>query len=201
MQFPSFFVEQKALSIYSSIAGVDEVGRGCLSGPVVAGIVLLTDKDTYIHGVRDSKQLTPQKRTALSELLKVSVTAYGLGIASAEEIDTEGIVQATHKAMLRAYWNLPFQPEVIMMDGEKTTKPIFDRTYQYTKGDERFYSIAAASIIAKVYRDNLMNDYALQFPEYDFENNKGYGTNKHVVALKEFGITPIHRKSFLKFLS
>jgi ribonuclease HII len=199
--FPSLFVEEHSLAIYSSIAGIDEVGRGCLCGPVVAGIVVLTHPLKYLRGVRDSKLVALAKRKKLSEEIKQSVAAYAIGSASPEEIDTLGIVEATNQAMLRAYWSLPFSPEIILMDGESSTKPIFSKTYRFNKGDMKFYSIAAASIIAKVERDRMLDQLHELYPEYDLSNNKGYGTKKHIEALFKFGATPIHRKSFLKFLS
>lgn len=199
--FPSLFVEEHSLSIYSSIAGIDEVGRGCLCGPVVAGIVVLKNPLVYLKGVRDSKLVTLIKREKLAEEIKRTVAAYSIGSATPEEIDTLGIVEATYQAMLRAYWSLPFSPDVVLMDGESSTKAIFSKTYQFNKGDMRFYSIAAASIIAKVERDRMLDQLHELYPEYDLSNNKGYGTKRHMDALFKYGATPIHRKSFLKFLS
>ncbi|WKZ30070.1 MAG: ribonuclease HII [Candidatus Dojkabacteria bacterium] len=201
MKYPSFFLEYHALQIHSAIAGVDEVGRGCLFGPVVAGIVVLTNEKQYIPQVRDSKTLSELQRTILSSQIKETVPAFGLGEASATEIDTFGIRKATQLAMMRAYWQLSLQPEVLLMDGEKATIPFLGKTFQFTKGDLNHYSIAAASVIAKVYRDNLISSMSEEFPEYSLSSNKGYGTAAHMKALREHGATPLHRKSFLSFLS
>lgn len=201
MKYPSFFLEYHALQIHSAIAGVDEVGRGCLFGPVVAGIVVLTNEKQYIPQVRDSKTLSELQRTTLALQIKETVPAFGLGEASATEIDTFGIRKATQLAMMRAYWQLSLQPEVLLMDGEKATIPFLGKTFQFTKGDLNHYSIAAASVIAKVYRDNLISSMSEEFPEYSLSSNKGYGTAAHMKALREHGATSLHRKSFLSFLS
>lgn len=196
MKFPSFSLEYSLFSSCSYIAGIDEVGRGCLAGPVVAGIVIVTDASHYLAGVRDSKTMSEIQRERFADRIKKVIPFYSIGTASAEEIDSGGIRKATHLAMLRAYWSLPVTPDIILMDGESATIPILNKTHQYNYGDSRFYSIAAASIIAKVYRDSLMKELALSYPEYGFESHKGYGTTKHYQALRSFGMTPLHRRTF-----
>lgn len=197
MQYPTFSLEYNLLSRFSVIAGIDEVGRGCLAGPVVAGIAVITDDSSYIEKVRDSKTLSEKQREKLAEKLKEVLPAYAIGLASADEIDHLGIRPATHLAMLRAYWKLTVSPEVILMDGERATIPIFSKTYQYDHGDLNHFSIAAASILAKVFRDNYMRKLELQLPGYGFDRHKGYGTSAHYEALRKLGISNVHRRSFL----
>lgn len=198
MQYPSFSLEYELLRRYSVIGGVDEVGRGCLAGPVVACVAIFTAEDQYIaKSIRDSKTMTEKQRHQMAELLKEKLPAYAIGSASAREIDTLGIRRATHRAMLRAYWKLSVIPEILLMDGESATIPILSKTYQYNHGDLLHYSIAAASILAKVYRDTLMTRFEEQHPQYGFDKHKGYGTALHYQKIKEFGISNIHRRSFL----
>jgi ribonuclease HII len=201
MKYPSFLLEYHTLQNYSALAGIDEVGRGCLFGPVVAGIAVISDEKHYIHGVRDSKTLSEKQRVKLSSTLKETLPAYGIGEASAREIDIYGIRKATQLAMMRAYWQLKVQPDIILMDGEKATIPFLGKTFQFTKGDLNHYSIAAASVLAKVYRDDLITRLHEEYPEYGLSSNKGYGTSIHVEALRKLGATELHRKSFLSFLS
>ncbi len=196
MQFPSFSIEFDLLQRFSFVAGVDEVGRGCLAGPVVAGIAVVNSVNDYLPKIRDSKTLSALQRNRYAEELKNTLPYYAIGIASSEEIDSFGIRKATYIAMLRAYWSLPFSPEVLLMDGETATIPILSKTYQYNHGDLNFYSIAAASIIAKVYRDDLMVKLDQEYPGYGFANHKGYGTVAHYDALKKLGMSPIHRRTF-----
>jgi ribonuclease HII len=198
MQYPDFALEYELLQRYSIIAGVDEVGRGCLAGPVVAAISVITSENDYHYqNVRDSKTLSEKQRNSLSLILKEKLTDYAIGIASAKEIDQIGIRRATHRAMLRAYWKLSVIPQVILMDGESATIPIFSKTYQYNYGDLRHYSIAAASIIAKVYRDSLMQSLELQKPGYGFDRHKGYGTKYHYEAINRLGLSNLHRRTFI----
>ncbi|MFZ6022177.1 MAG: ribonuclease HII [Patescibacteria group bacterium] len=198
MQYPDFSLEYELLKRYSIVAGIDEVGRGCLAGPVVAAISVVTsENDYYYQNVRDSKTLSEKQRNSLSQILKEKLTDYAIGTASAKEIDQIGIRKATHRAMLRAYWKLSVVPQVILMDGESATIPIFSKTYQYNYGDLRHYSIAAASIIAKVYRDSLMQSLELQQPGYGFDRHKGYGTKYHYEALKKLGLSNLHRRTFI----
>lgn len=201
MQYPSFSLEYELLKRFSFVAGVDEVGRGCLAGPVVSCMVIVTGEDQYLPEVRDSKTMSHTQREKLSERLKEVIYAYAIGQALPQEIDRLGIRRATHLSMMRAYWKLPNAPEVILMDGESATIPLFSKTYQYNYGDLNHYSIAAASIIAKVYRDTLMTLVEQQHPGYHFDEHKGYGTAKHYDAIKSLGISSLHRRTFLKSLS
>lgn len=197
MEYPSFSLEYLLIQQFGHVAGIDEVGRGCLAGPVVAGIVIITSEKQYLPEVRDSKTLSEKQRERIAATLRDTVTAYGIGSASWTEIDQVGIRKATYLAMLRAYWALPFIPNVILMDGVSATIPILSKTYQYNYGDLRHYAIAAASIIAKVYRDTLMKEYDTTLPGYSFGKHKGYGTALHYQALKKLGPSVIHRRSYL----
>ena len=173
-------------------AGVDEVGRGCLAGPVVAAAVILKDFDN--NEINDSKKIPKKKREELSSYIKQN-SIYSIGEASVEEIDKLNILNASLLAMKRAIKNLSTQPESILVDGN--FKPINEtNVFSIVKGDTKSISIAAASIVAKVYRDKLMAKFSKIHPEYKFENNSGYGTKEHQKALLKFGISPIHRRSF-----
>lgn len=174
------------------IAGIDEVGRGPLAGPVVACAVILNERHAY-YGLNDSKQMSKLNRAKLESELSENVT-YAIGIATVDEIDAVNIYEATKLAMIRAIKNLPITPEVLLIDAMKLQTGLIEESI--IKGDTASISIAAASVIAKEYRDRLMVDYALEYPGYDFENNAGYGTKKHLEGLVTYGITPIHRKTF-----
>lgn len=182
---------------YKFIAGTDEVGRGPLAGPVVvAAVIMPLDEDLLIDGIDDSKKLSEKKREKLYPLILERAVAYSIAFSSPEEIDRINILNAVKKCMLDAEKGLSVKPDIMLIDAvnlemECDTMPII-------KGDAKSYNIAAASIIAKVYRDNLMKKYAEEFPEYDFASNKGYGTAKHIAALKEKGACSIHRKSFIR---
>lgn len=182
---------------YKFIAGTDEVGRGPLAGPVVvAAVIMPLDEELLIDGIDDSKKLSEKKREKLYPLILERAVAYSIAFSSPEEIDRINILNAVKKCMLDAEKGLSVKPDIILIDAvnlemECDTMPII-------KGDAKSYNIAAASIIAKVYRDNLMKKYAEEFPEYDFASNKGYGTAKHIAALKEKGACSIHRKSFIR---
>ena len=173
------------------IAGTDEVGRGCLAGPVVAAAVILKED---IPGLTDSKKITPKKREFLADLiLEKSFFAYG--VVSNNKIDKINILNASLLAMKRAILNLPVRPSMVLVDG--TFKPDLDIPMRaIIGGDSSENAISAASIIAKVYRDNLMIKYDSIFPVYDLKCNKGYGTKKHLEALKNFGHCEIHRTTF-----
>ena len=173
------------------IAGTDEVGRGCLAGPVVAAAVILKED---IPGLTDSKKITPKRREFLADLiLEKSVFAYG--VVSSNKIDKINILNASLLAMKRAILNLPVRPSLVLVDG--TFKPDLDIPMRaIIGGDSSENAISAASIIAKVYRDNLMIKYDSIFPVYDLKGNKGYGTKKHLEALKNFGHCEIHRTTF-----
>lgn len=186
------------------VVGIDEAGRGPWAGPVVAGAVVIIDKnlgDFLLSGLDDSKKLTPKKREALYEALfaaeqegKLSI---GIGQASAAEIDEKNILQATFLAMNRAVAALKLKPGFALVDGNQVPKGLCCPCQTVVKGDARCYSIAAASIAAKVYRDRLMADLAKQYPYYGFEKNAGYGTAAHIAGLKEHGIIEgQHRKSY-----
>lgn len=173
------------------IAGVDEVGRGCIAGPVVAAAVIL---QANIEGIKDSKKLSEKKRNELSELIK-NHSIYSFGLSSNDEIDEFNIQNATFLAMQRAVKNLSVQPKKILVDGNQvfeTNLPI----EAIVGGDNLITSISAASIIAKVYRDKIMQDLAAKFPHYSFEKHKGYPTKQHYEAIKHHGICEFHRKSF-----
>ena len=173
------------------IAGTDEVGRGCLAGPVVAAAVILKED---IPGLTDSKKITPKKREFLADLiLEKSFFAYG--VVSNNKIDKINILNASLLAMKRAILNLPVRPSMVLVDG--TFKPDLDIPMRaIIGGDSSENAISAASIIAKVYRDNLMIKYDSIFPVYDLKGNKGYGPKKHLEALKNFGHCEIHRTTF-----
>ena len=175
------------------IAGIDEVGRGPLAGPVIAAAVIL-DRKNIPEGINDSKKIPKAKRILLAEKIKEN-SIYAYGAASEIEIDEINILQASLLAMKRASDRLSVVPKTTLIDGN--FKPdIKNNTISIIKGDSKSISIAAASILAKVYRDEIMLKYSKQFPEYGFQTNSGYGTKEHLSALKNYGITPIHRKSF-----
>ena len=178
------------------ISGVDEAGRGPLAGPVCAAAVILP-KHLQIPGLNDSKKLTDKKRRELFPVIQEQAIAYGIGLASESEIDEINILQATFLAMRRALDQLSVRPEIALIDGNRETDfglPV----KTVVKGDSLSANIAAASILAKVTRDNIMVEQAQQYPEYGFEIHKGYGTKAHYEALRTYGPCPIHRKTFLK---
>lgn len=178
------------------VCGIDEVGRGPLAGPVVAGAVILP-KDCQILYLNDSKQLSAKKREELYGVIMESAVCVGLGFVGPERIDEINILQATYEAMRQAIDKLDPRPEVLLNDAV-TIPGVTIRQVPIIKGDAKSVSIAAASIVAKVTRDRLMEQYDTVFPEYGFAANKGYGAQKHMEALKKYGPTPIHRRSFLK---
>ncbi len=176
-------------------AGCDEAGRGCLAGPVVAAAVILP-KDYHHHVLNDSKKLSEKQRDQLKEEVKRDAIAYGIGVASPQEIDEINILNASFLAMHRAVDQLGQAPEMLLIDGNRF-KPQQDIPYEcIIKGDGKFFSIAAASILAKTYRDDLMKNLAKEFPGYSWETNFGYPTPPHRRAIKELGVTPHHRMSF-----
>ncbi len=176
------------------IAGVDEVGIGALAGPVVAAAVIL-DPTSLLKGITDSKKISEKKREVLSEEIKECALDYAIGQASIEEIDQLNILNASHIAMQRAVNDLVYQPTLILVDGDKA--PEFSvKAKSIIKGDEKIKVIGAASILAKVFRDDLMKSFALSYPAYGFEKHKGYPTRSHVVQLKLLGPCGLHRKSF-----
>ena len=178
------------------ICGIDEAGRGPLAGPVVAGAVILP-KDRPILYLNDSKKLSAKKREALYNEIMTSGAYVGVGIIDAGQIDEINILQATYEAMREAVGKLPVKPEVLLNDA--VTIPDVDiLQVPIIKGDGKSVSIAAASIIAKVTRDRIMEEYDKKYPGYGFAAHKGYGTKAHIEALKEQGPVPIHRKTFIK---
>jgi ribonuclease HII len=194
-------VEEMALfeQGYSFIAGVDEVGRGCLAGPVMAAAVILPLDDDELEqllvGARDSKQMTAQARDRLYDVIMRHALTTAIGIGSVELIDERNILQATKHAMYAALAQLSMPAQALLIDALLLPRlPIPQRSI--IKGDARCLSIAAASIVAKVTRDRLMVQFHEQYPCYGFNQNKGYGTPSHLAALREHGVTPLHRKSF-----
>ncbi len=177
------------------VAGVDEVGRGPLAGPVVCCAVIMP-LDDLIEGIDDSKKLTEKKREALFDVIKEKAIAYSIREISQEEIDEINILQAVRKCMADAVNTLSVKPDVTLVDGVNTNLPI--NAEYLTKGDSKSYTIGCASILAKVYRDRLMCEYAKTYPEYGFEKHKGYGTKIHVETIKEIGPCKLHRKTFIK---
>ena len=181
---------------YELICGVDEVGRGPLAGPVFTAAVILP-KDCEILYLNDSKKLSEKKREELFLEISEKALAIGIGSCTPEEIDKFNIKQATRKAMLEAVQNLELQPGIVLVDAE-TINGLDIRQVPIIKGDAKSVSIAAASIIAKVTRDHLMEEYDKIYPQYGFASNKGYGSAAHMEALRQFGPCPIHRRSFIK---
>ena len=181
------------------IAGVDEVGRGALFGPVVAAAVILPNSalaDLAIAGVTDSKLLSASQRQRLAIQIRALAVAYQISYASAHEIDRLNILQASLLAMKRAIVKLSIQPDFCLIDGNQCIPGLLVPQQAVVKGDQKFTAIAAASILAKVWRDELMIRLGLRYPQYDFAANKGYGTVNHRQAIQKYGITPHHRTPF-----
>ncbi len=179
------------------IAGIDEAGRGPLAGPVVVASVIMPE-DSMIEGVNDSKKVSEKKREKLYDLIIEEAISYSVAIIGHDEIDEINILNATKKGLTSCVNELDVKPDLIIVDAlnKIDTKGI---PYQsIIKGDAKCYSIAAASIIAKVTRDRIMREWDLVYPQYGFAGHKGYGTAKHIQAIKEYGLCPIHRKSFTK---
>lgn len=179
-----------------NICGVDEAGRGPLAGPVCAAAVILPEH-LEIPGLNDSKKLTDKKRRELFPIIQEKALAYGIGFASQEEIDEINILQATFLAMERALGALAIRPGLVLIDGNQE-KDFGLPVKTVVKGDSLSANIAAASVLAKVSRDDVMLEFARQYPEYGFDIHKGYGTKAHYAALTQYGPCPIHRRSFLK---
>ena len=176
------------------IAGIDEVGRGPLAGPVVTACVVMP-YDKMLNGVFDSKKVTKKNRDRLyDEIMKTSYSV-SIAVKNQDIIDEINILNATKQCMKECFDNSKVKPDLLLVDAVKLN--ICENEKPIIKGDATSYAIACASIIAKVYRDRLMEEYAVKYPYYDFENNVGYGTKKHIEAIKNYGITPIHRLSFL----
>ena len=181
---------------YDLVAGIDEVGRGPLAGPVVAAAVILP-KECKIEGVNDSKKLSAKKREELYDIILEKAVSYGIGVVSNERIDEINILQATYEAMREALSQLKPKAEYILADA--VTIPMVSTPQRgIIKGDAKSMSIGAASIVAKVYRDRMMEAYEEVYPGYGFASNKGYGAAEHIEGIRKQGITPIHRKTFVK---
>lgn len=198
---PDFVIEDSLKK--TLVAGIDEAGRGPWAGPVVAGAVIFLDRNVekaLLDGLDDSKKLSAKKRETLYSLLfdeeKKGKVAIGIGEASCQEIDDINILKATFLAMRRAVEALKIKPEAALVDGNQSPRNFFCEVRAVVKGDARSLSISAASIVAKVYRDRLMNEMAKKYPYYAFEKNAGYGTAAHIAGLKEYGICPEHRCSY-----
>lgn len=189
----TFYEEKYRGEGFRAIAGIDEVGRGPLAGPVVAATVILPH-GFCLPGLDDSKKLSEQKRNEFFEIIKRDALAYNLGIIDVEEIDRINIFEATKKAMLTSIAGLKMKPDFLLVDAVKLNSPYPQEAI--TKGDAKSISIAAASIIAKVTRDRMMVELGNEYPEYGFSQNMGYGTKVHLTAIQINGITPHHRKSF-----
>ncbi len=184
---------------YTVIAGTDEAGRGCLAGPVVAAACILPD-GLHIEGLNDSKKLTAKKREALYDIIKESAVSYGIAEASVQEIDSMNILNAAQLAMRRAVAMLTPTPELVLVDGN-VAREFPMATVTVIHGDSISPSIAAASILAKVYRDRLLIEMDEKYPLYGFAKNKSYSTREHMDALRKYGPADCHRKTFLSFLN
>ena len=196
MRMENMYIYERKYNDFEYICGIDEVGRGPLAGPVVAGAVVLP-KDCDILYLNDSKKLSEKMRETLYSEIVEKAVAVGIGIVGPNVIDEINILQATYEAMRIAISNLKVQPNLLLNDAVKI--PNVDiRQVPIIKGDAKSASIAAASIIAKVTRDRLMEQYEEVLPGYGFASNKGYGSAAHIQAIKELGATPIHRQSFIK---
>lgn len=189
-------IYERKYSDYLYICGIDEAGRGPLAGPVVAGAVILP-KDCNILYINDSKKLTEKKREELYGVITENAVAYGVGIVNHERIDEINILQATYEAMRAAISKLSVAPDLLLNDAVKIPD-ISVKQVPIIKGDAKSISIAAASILAKVTRDQMMKEYAKLYPEYGFEEHKGYGSVSHIEAIRKYGPSPIHRRTFIK---
>lgn len=188
------FDKQFLSSDVKYIAGIDEVGRGPLAGPVVTACVIMP-YDQMIDGVFDSKKVSAKNRIRLYNEILTKAVSVSVSLADNFRIDQINILNATKECMADCYKNSKLKPDLLLVDAVKLN--ICDNEKAIIKGDATSYAIACASIVAKVYRDKLMFDFAKTYPEYDFEHNVGYGTKKHIEAIKNFGVTDIHRLSFL----
>tara|TARA_Y100001968_G_C19096594_1_gene590435 strand:- start:98 stop:685 length:588 start_codon:yes stop_codon:yes gene_type:complete len=187
----------------SLIAGIDEVGKGCLFGPVFAGAVILSkenETNLLTKGLKDSKKLSPRQRQNLVPLIKKNSLAWAIGQASAREIDTMGIREATERAMIRALEKFLQPPDLILVDGVLPIRLWLGKQKTQVRGESHFASIAAASVLAKESRDGLIKRLARRYSIYELEKNKGYGTRIHIASLINAGATKLHRKSFLSKL-
>lgn len=182
---------------YKYICGIDEAGRGPLAGPVVVASVIMP-QESMIEGVNDSKKVSEKKREILFDKIKEEAISYGIGIVWQDEIDEINILEATKKALTESLKELNVKPEVILVDALTKINTLGIEYRSLIKGDAKVYSIAAASILAKVTRDRIMREMDEIYPKYGFAKHKGYGTAYHMQAIKEYGLCPIHRRSFTK---
>lgn len=180
-----------------TICGIDEAGRGPLAGPVVVATVIMP-RDSFIEGVNDSKKVSEKKRELLYDLITKEAIAWGVGIIDQKEIDRINILNATKEGLTTAIKNLEVKPDRIIVDALKGIDTLGIPYTSIIKGDAKCYSIAAASIIAKVTRDRIMRQWDEIYPQYGFEKHKGYGTAMHMQAIREYGLCPLHRRSFTK---
>lgn len=187
---------EEMYSEYDMICGIDEVGRGPLAGPVMAGAVILP-KGCRIHDINDSKKLSEKKREMLYDIIMQEAVAVGIGVIGPERIDEINILQATYEAMRAAIKNLNVVPDILLNDAV-TIPGVEIKQVPIIKGDAKSITIGAASIMAKVTRDRYMVEVAAKYPEYGFDSNKGYGSAAHIAAIKEYGPTPLHRRTFIK---
>ena len=185
---------------FNYICGIDEAGRGPLAGPVVVASVIMP-KDSMIEGVNDSKKISEAKREKIYDLIIERAISYGVGIISQEEIDEVNILNATKNGLTKSLEKLDSRPDIILVDALRDINTLGIPYRSVIKGDAKIYSIACASIIAKVTRDRIMKEWDKIYPQYGFASHKGYGTAKHIAAIKEYGLCPLHRHSFTrKFL-
>jgi len=187
---------EKEYAVFGAVCGIDEVGRGPLAGPVVAGAVILPPDCTILY-INDSKKLSEKKREELYPVIMEQAVSVGIGMVSPQRIDEINILQATYEAMREAIHNLSVTPDILLNDA--VTIPQVDiPQVPIVRGDAKSISIGASSIVAKVTRDRMMEAYDAKYPGYGFAKNKGYGTAEHIAALKEIGASPIHRRTFIK---
>ena len=200
IQNPDLTYETNLWPYYKHIAGLDEAGRGALAGPVAVGAVILPNDPTLplraLAGVRDSKQMTPLERESLAPRIKETALTWSVAFASAEEIDSQGIVRATRLAALRALYGLSLSPHYLLTDFRLEVPQLDISQTSLVRGDALCLSIAAASVLAKTARDDLMRELDFQYQGYELGKHKGYGTQTHRLAMRKLGISPIHRKSF-----
>ena len=182
---------------FKTICGIDEAGRGPLAGPVVVASVIMPE-DSMIEGVNDSKKISEKKREKLYDQIIEEAISYGISIIGQEEIDEINILNATKKGLTDSLKELKVKPDLIIVDALSHIDTLGIPYESIIKGDAKCYSISAASILAKVTRDRIMKEWATIYPQYGFEQHKGYGTAKHISAIKEYGPCPIHRKTFIK---
>ena len=180
---------------FNLICGIDEAGRGPLAGPVVVASVIMP-KDSMIEGVNDSKKISEAKREKLYDVITEEAISYGVGIMSQEKIDEVNILNATKNGLTKSLEELDSKPDIILVDALRDINTLGVPYRSVIKGDAKIYSIACASIIAKVTRDRIMREWDKIYPQYGFKSHKGYGTAKHIAAIKKYGLCPLHRRSF-----